>query len=98
MSTNKKFTLITIFLILFPNLIVLMSPIFENIFSDFYVTDYEKLFLGLVLISFVSSVYLLYYNYSSKTNNIFWYVLSGILAVILGFYFFISYTASNINF
>lgn len=67
---NKKFGLIFLVLVILPIVIA------GYLLSSTYYSNDRILFSILSLISIASCIYIFYKNYTTKLNNIFWYITS----------------------
>jgi len=98
MSNNKKFSLIlTIFLVI-PNILVWLSPIFENYKKGFYISDYKSLLLFITFCSVLSPIYIIYKNYKSQNYSRFWNIFCWVVLIIGLLYFYIIDSLSHIGF
>ncbi len=88
MSINKKFGLIFLVLVVLPIII------FVYLLSSVYYSNNRILFSILSLISIVSCVYIFYKNYTTKINNIFWYIIVTIFGLST---LFLWYTLNSLS-
>jgi|SRR3989344_9515937 len=97
MTQNKKFGLIFFFLVIAPIVLILPALFNADPFDFHYYKNKSIVFIG-VLISLISSVYLVKNNFSFKQHFNFMGVLALIFLFISAFILYGIYSLSNFGF
>ncbi|MEJ0021240.1 MAG: hypothetical protein WDN47_01520 [Candidatus Doudnabacteria bacterium] len=65
---NNKITWIFLLLVLLPNIVFWGSPVLENYFKGFYVTDYNGFFFTILFIPIIGSIFMFWVSVKHKND------------------------------
>lgn len=99
MTQNKKFFLVLFFLVIVPIIFTLYIEQLEEIINiKLEVPMLNQLSYFALLISALSSAYILYGNHSHKNSSFLWYIIGTIFLIFSIFFLYTIYSLSHFGF